>query len=246
VFDKRVVLSLGDKDVARFQKSLSAKKLSDGTINKIVGHLTTVINYGLKKEIIDYSPFRNIEKIRIDNSRKRHLSKKQIKELYKAVEDKEILKRFILIALNTGARANAILMMKKSDFDLENNKVTIRDMKRRMFYTNPINSLLKSEIEKIKEDGPVIGWAYEKIRKTLKPIYDTHFNVGIDDNAIVDRISSHNLRHTYASHLALNNTPLNKMQKLMNHADIKMTLRYAHLMPDAGEEFVKKLYNESE
>jgi hypothetical protein len=32
------------------------------------------------------------------------------------------------------------------------------------------------------------------------------------------------------------------MQKLMNHKDINMTLRYAKLAPDSGREFVNELY----
>ena len=240
VFDKRVVSSLKDRDIIKFQKALIVQKLADGTINKIVSYLTTVINFGLKKGLIEYFPFRNIEKIKIDNSRKRFLDNLEINKLYEALDNEPLLYRFVLIALNTGARASAIIMMKKSDFDFIHNKVKIFDMKRNMYYTNPLNSILKKEIEKV-EDEILFPLNYEQIRVKIKPYYDNLFN-----NSGREKITNHSLRHTYASHLALKNTPLDKMQKLLNHADIKMTLRYAHLMPDAGEEFVQKLYSESE
>ena len=48
----------------------------------------------------------------------------------------------------------------------------------------------------------------------------------------------HTLRHTFASHLAINGTPIFTIQKLMNHKDIKMTLRYAKLSPDSGRDAV--------
>jgi len=40
----------------------------------------------------------------------------------------------------------------------------------------------------------------------------------------------------------MNKTPLVIVQKLLNHAEIETTARYAHLAPDAGEEAVMELW----
>ena len=40
------------------------------------------------------------------------------------------------------------------------------------------------------------------------------------------------LRHTFASWLVMNGTPLFEVSKLLRHASIQMTERYAHLAPD--------------
>ena len=52
----------------------------------------------------------------------------------------------------------------------------------------------------------------------------------------------HTLRHTFASHLAINGIPIFTIQKLMNHSDIKMTMRYAKLAPNSGKTAIKELY----
>ena len=57
-----------------------------------------------------------------------------------------------------------------------------------------------------------------------------------------NRVVIHTLRHTFASQLAINGTPIFTIQKLMNHSDINMTLRYAKLSPDSGRDFVNNLY----
>ena len=40
------------------------------------------------------------------------------------------------------------------------------------------------------------------------------------------------LRHTFASWLVMNGTSLFEVSKLLRHASIQMTERYAHLAPD--------------
>src|SRR4051794_10883548 len=52
------------------------------------------------------------------------------------------------------------------------------------------------------------------------------------------RIGWHDLRHTYGGHLAMQGVPLKVIQELMGHATIDMTMRYAHLSPDARREAV--------
>ncbi|WP_415408347.1 tyrosine-type recombinase/integrase [Sulfurovum sp. CS9] len=68
------------------------------------------------------------------------------------------------------------------------------------------------------------------------------FNEGLDTSDRKNRVVIHTLRHTFTSHLAINGTPIFTIQKLMNHKDIKMTMRYAKLAPDSGMKMVKGLY----
>jgi integrase len=73
-------------------------------------------------------------------------------------------------------------------------------------------------------------------------IYLEQFNKKIKPDDRKNKTVIHTLRHTFASHLAINYTPIFTIQKLMNHSDIKMTMRYAKLAPDSGREFIDKLF----
>ena len=83
---------------------------------------------------------------------------------------------------------------------------------------------------------------HKQIHRRLKPILDKLFNKGLKDDDITNRAVIHTLRHSFASHLAINGTPIFTIQKLMNHSDIKQTLRYAKLAPDSRKNDVQGLY----
>ena len=48
----------------------------------------------------------------------------------------------------------------------------------------------------------------------------------------MDRIRFHDLRHTFASQLVASGVSLYVVQKLLGHASIRTTERYAHHAPD--------------
>ena len=77
--------------------------------------------------------------------------------------------------------------------------------------------------------------------RQLQPIFDELFNSKIKNLTKQDKVVIHTLRHTFASHLAINNTPILTIKKLMNHSDIKTTMKYAKLSKSSGQEDVSRL-----
>jgi len=59
--------------------------------------------------------------------------------------------------------------------------------------------------------------------------------------AKLDDVTFHTLRHTFASHLAMADTTLYAIQKLLGHANIRTTERYAHLAPSYLKQPVERL-----
>ncbi len=83
--------------------------------------------------------------------------------------------------------------------------------------------------------GDKIRW----VSDTYSRVADNLFNVGIEDTR--QRVCFHSCRHTFASWLALQGTPLLTLKELMGHKTIEMTMRYAHLIPDQKRQAVNQL-----
>ncbi len=49
------------------------------------------------------------------------------------------------------------------------------------------------------------------------------------------------MRHDFASQLVMKGVDLNTVRELMGHADMKMTIRYAHLAPSSKLKAVEVL-----
>ncbi|MFW2516916.1 tyrosine-type recombinase/integrase, partial [Aliarcobacter butzleri] len=69
------------------------------------------------------------------------------------------------------------------------------------------------------------------IQSSLKPIVDNLFNNDLVAKDTKIRFVIHSLRHTFASHLAINGSPIFTIKELMYHKDIEQTMRYAKLAP---------------
>jgi integrase len=244
------VLDMDQLEEHNFQefKKEKLKTLSVKSVNNALTLLTAILNFAYRKKMIksDYSIY--IKKEKVDNARERFLSADEIQKLYQEIEKNhdDMLLLVVKIALTTGARIGSILTIERKNIDFKHNILTMKDHKNdstfSAFLTEDVKKMLHSYLEKNEIDvGKFFPVVNTTIQKPLREIFDRLFNAKLDKKDRKNRVVFHTLRHTFASHLAINGTPIFTIQKLMNHKDIKMSMRYAKLSPESGRESVNGL-----
>lgn len=228
---------------------------SNGTANSVLSLISTIINHNIKQHDLKLiNPCIGVSKLKDDNKRERYLTTDEIKKLKDEVKENFFVNLFVEFALSTGGRLETILHIQKKDIDLYNKTVNLNNLKTKRRYTGFIQEdlilILKDYLPSLNANDYVVTQKglqqkkadHKQIHRRLKPILDRLFNQGLKDDDITNRAVIHTLRHTFASHLAINETPIFTIQKLMDHSDIKQTLRYAKLAPDSGKNNVQRLY----
>ena len=255
-FKNKLVSKITEEDIYAFQKALIKTKtgskgkggryMSAATVNYYVTQVSSLLKFGVSKGFLGTNVARNVKPLKEDNSRTRYLEKDELKELVEAVQYDEDLLMFVEISMSTGARMSAVMSIRKKDINMPNKSVSIEDEKGGGFYTAFLNErvlkLLKVKLVKLKPNDRIYDQNIRRMQRQMKKVLDLLFNEGLLVEDAKNRVVIHTLRHSFASHLAINGTPIFTIQKLLNHKDIKQTMRYAKLSPDSGREQVESIW----
>jgi len=185
------------------------------------------------------------------SQRQEYLKRDEIKQLRDEVKDDFLSLITIEMLLSTGVRISGALAVQKKDIDLEQGTIKLTDFKSggdtyTGFISEPLKALLVEHVQKLGRNDYVLSLdgietSYRYIASLLKKPLDKLFNDGLETDDSKNRIVIHSLRHTFASHLALQNVPLYTIKDLLHHANINMTMRYAKLSQEAGQIAVTRL-----
>lgn len=247
--------SIREEDIEKL-KLTKLKEKSPKTINNILTVLSAILNYGIT--IGKLSSIPNIKKIGgIDNARERYFSKEEIKLILESIKSNRILNLFVRLSLSTGGRLETIRAIKVKDINLNSGTILLTDLKakaarkKNITYIGYIMNHLKEDLAEIiiNQEPNAYIFRYENgmrvsidyIQNNLQKLFNKLFNKGLEKNDTKNRAVVHTLRHTFASQLAITGTPIFTIQRLMNHSDINMTLRYAKLSPENGKEAINKM-----
>lgn len=141
----------------------------------------------------------------------------------------------VLIAMNTGLRRGELTSLTWADVDFKRRQVTVQAgySKSGTARHVPLNSEALAALVRWKRqstEGRV--FAIGSVKSAWSSLMA---------NAGIRGFRFHDLRHHFASKLVQAGVPLNTVRHLLGHADLSMTLRYAHLAPSDAANAVQKL-----
>lgn len=233
------------QDIINLQATLMDIEYAPSTIQHFITMVYGIFKFAIDEKLVKIdNPCENLNYIRFNNVRERYLTSEEIRQLIDAVSHELELRLFVEIALCTGARLGSIMEMKKNDFNFANESIKINNFKSNDKYTGYLSesclTILKFHCRTLKQGDKLFSKAKSYFSYKIRGIMSELFNEGITDN--YQKVVIHTLRHTFASHLAINGCPIYTIKELMNHKSIEMTERYAKLAPNQGKVQVKGLY----
>jgi integrase len=192
------------------------------------------------RQYISHNPFDGFVLPKPSYADKRALSGDQIKRMMGALAqsayDSFLFKRDIaMISTLTfcGLRKNELLSLELRDLDLFENVLIVRPetSKSKIYRRIPIGLQLKKHLQEYLSVRKAKGY------KTPLLFSSHSADIGLTSHGLkhwVARITKlsgvrfhvHRFRHTFATNLAMQDVGIIKIQKLMGHADIKMTQTY--------------------
>jgi integrase len=252
LFGSMDINEISTDKIVSFRKTLLDKGRANSTINSNISFIGTLFNFAIEEGLYQkVNPIKSkrLKALKLDNKREKYLTLDEVKKLYKAIKDDKVLTLFVKLSLNMGSRLETTYNIRKKDINLDDGTITLYDFKREMTYTSFISNELRDELKEHVKDltanSRIINTSSSRIiQRGLKKHLDTLFNQGLAINDRKNRAVVHTLRHTFASHLAINSVPIFTIKELMNHANIDMTMRYAKLSPNNGKVAIQGLYND--
>ena len=143
-------------------------------------------------------------------------------------------------------RKMEILSLKWSSVDLENNLITIEHTNNKGKKTKriPINSVLRTLLLEQKVKTQHTGYVFLNSEGTPYLREDSIKQVWLKalKEAGITGLRFHDLRHTSATRMIESDVSIVAVSKILGHADLKTTMRYAH-PEDSLKDAVEKLGN---
>lgn len=152
------------------------------------------------------------------------------------------LKPMVLLSLNTGMRRGEVFNLRWHDVNLQAKTLTVAGEGAKTSETRhiPLNAEALATLQGWYDQASGTGYIFPG--EDDKPMTDVKTAwLELLKNAGVVGFRWHDMRHDFASRLVMAGVPLNTVRDLLGHADIKMTLRYAHLAPDSKAAAVELL-----
>ncbi len=227
VFGSKPLDRISEARIGRWFDRFS--RTAPGNANHVLGRLRQILNFAVACGHIERNPAAGIAFNRRPKLT-RFLSTEELGRLHAALDaqtckDKRPQADIIRLLLLTGCRKGEIMGLRWSE--VRDGMLALADAK-----TGPRTVPLSTQARAIldRQLGTGSPFVFPSPRNPARPRCST---LGLWDRirheAGIEDCRLHDLRHTMASHAVMNGVPVPVVSRLLGHADVQMTLRYAHL-----------------
>lgn len=229
-FGKIAITALTPTHLEQAQHRLMAEKKTAGTINRYTDWLRHVLNREIRDGRLLVNPVTRITRMREPKGRVRFLSQEEEAKLLAALGP--VYAPYARFAILTGLRQAEQFRLEWAHVDLEQGLVMLPVTKAGETQYLPLNEEAKAILRGLNS-WQRSKWVFPSQRPE-RPLDACNF-MRLYRAAVVRAgipwVSWHDLRHTFASRLAMQGVPLTTIAALLRHSTTGLVKRYAHLSP---------------
>lgn len=217
-------------DIRYYLACEKQRGLSNVSLENTRSYISAFFQWMFAEEIINKNPAAAVNTIKCPQEIKVPFTDVEIDAIRSAcrsLKDRAIVE----MLLSTGVRISELAQMDIEDIDFATLTVNVRHGKgdkARTTYTTKVAALhLKRYLQSRKDDSSILFLNVEKTR--LLPNGFRHILGEIAKRAGLSDVHPHRFRRTFASGLAARGMDIQKIQRLLGHANINTTMRYIHV-----------------
>ncbi len=244
-------LALEELTSARLEQVLGDLKrsgLAGATVNRHRSLISSIFAAAIRQDIVSVNPLARVKPFKESAGRLRYLLDDEEKRL-RAVVKRDYPEKLpeLQLALHTGMRRGEQWSLKWSNVNLAAGSVTVVGKSGRRHI--PINSAAREALETLarRRDELVAATGEDpspfvcpETTAAAKRDWQRWLEKSLKRAGIVD-FRWHDLRHTFASRMAMAGADVTSIREVMGHKDLKTTQRYMHLAADHRAEAVEKI-----
>lgn len=243
-----------------FLAHLTRRKLSKRTIARSLSAVRSFYSFMHRNEAVETNPARGVSSPKLERYLPGYLDRAQIELLFQSSELKAQEGRFtdvrnnaiLEIFYSTGMRLSELRGINRSDIDLLSQQVKVRGKGRKeriiplgdhaqlalRNYEAKRDDLVRNTLPGADRTAFFLSKRGKRISVRAIQNAVTGFLDSIDEDA---GLSTHSLRHTFATHLLDAGADLRAVQELLGHASISTTQIYTH----TSVERLKEVYGKA-
>lgn len=246
-FGKMPVRAITAQRIEEFKADLLARGLSPKTVNNQLTILNTCLVMAYDWLGLSGTPPK-IRKLKCPPPSTDHLSPGECDIVLNGATG--MTRDLVLVALHTGMRQGELKGLQWGSINWQNQSIVVQHSW--SDDTKKLGSTKSNRVRHIPMTADVYAALFAR-KQATGHVFTKDSGLPLDDDYLqrrlralckrvgLRRIGWHRFRHTFASLLVMRGAPLNAVQALMGHSDIKTTMRYAHLAPNSLRQAIDML-----
>ncbi len=212
--------------------TVRGKLRSPSTVVRYLAVLSHAFTVAMKEwGWVEDSPMRKVTKPREPRGRVRFLLEDERKNLLEACKasSNPFLYTAVVVALSTGMRQAELMNLRWSDVDLKKGRIILEETKNGERRAIPVAGLALQLLKELDLKRNVVTALLFPGKDPKHPM-DLRFSWerALEEAGIKD-FRWHDLRHSTASYLAMNQASIASIAEILGHKTLQMVKRYSHL-----------------